>query len=128
MRNLLFIFLGSGFGGMLRYGIQRGTLLLWGPAFPYGTFFINLTGSFLAGLLFIFISTRAHLSVQLTSLLIIGFLGGYTTFSGFSLEIVSLFERGIPLIALAYIFLSVFFGIAFCFWGIYVGKSLFLTH
>ena len=78
----MFIFIGSGLGGVCRYWLSRATYLFIGPKFPYGTLVVNITGAFLTGLLFTIIIEKFNgLGVQLRALLLIGFLGGYTTFS-----------------------------------------------
>ena len=80
MNNTLLIFLGSGLGGVLRYWTSHGIYFLLGRQFPYGTLIINVSGSFLMGLLFALILDRfIEIAPQLRALLLIGVLGGYTT-------------------------------------------------
>lgn len=93
MINTFLIFLGAGLGGVLRYWVSTSIYWILGRQFPYGTLVVNVTGSFLMGLLFVFILERAdRLGLQLRALLLIGFLGGYTTFSSFSIETFNLLE------------------------------------
>ncbi|MCL5070176.1 MAG: fluoride efflux transporter CrcB [Actinobacteria bacterium] len=95
MTNTLLIFLGAGFGGIFRYWISNGIYFCFGRQFPYGTLVVNASGSFLMGLFFILILERFDgIGPQLRSLLLIGFLGGYTTFSSFSIETLNLVESG----------------------------------
>lgn len=95
MINTLLIFLGAGFGGICRYWISNGVYWFLGRQFPYGTLVANATGCFLMGLLFALIMERFDgIGPQLRSFLLIGFLGGYTTFSSFSIETINLFENG----------------------------------
>lgn len=95
MGNILLIFLGAGFGGVLRYWLSSGIHTFLGKQFPFGTLFVNVSGSLLMGFLFVLIMERFDgIGPQLRSLLLIGLLGGYTTFSSFSIETVNLIENG----------------------------------
>lgn len=95
MMDSMLIFLGAGFGGVSRYWVSNATYTLLGRQFPHGTLVVNASGCFLIGFLFTLITDRfSALGPALRSLLLIGFLGGYTTFSSFSLETLNLFENG----------------------------------
>ncbi|MGE3318803.1 MAG: fluoride efflux transporter CrcB [Candidatus Berkiella sp.] len=95
MGHVILIFLGAGAGGVLRYWLSNSLYAVMGRQFPYGTLFVNVSGCLLMGFLFVLIMDRLDgVGPQLRSLLLIGFLGGYTTFSSFSLETVSLIENG----------------------------------
>ena len=95
MVNALLIFLGAGIGGVLRYWISNGTYWLLGRQFPFGTLLVNASGCLLMGLLYVIIVERMNgIGQQLRLLILIGFLGGYTTFSSFSIETLNLFENG----------------------------------
>ncbi|MBU0744945.1 MAG: fluoride efflux transporter CrcB [Gammaproteobacteria bacterium] len=95
LNNYSLIFLGCGIGGVLRYVVSNSAHFLLGQTFPYGTLIVNVSGSFLMGLLFIIILERyGSLAPQLRAFLLIGLLGGYTTFSSFSIETINLFEQG----------------------------------
>lgn len=95
VENVVLIFLGAGVGGVLRYWVSTGMHALLGKQFPYGTLIVNISGSLLMGLLFVLIMDRFNgIGPQLRSLLLIGFLGGYTTFSSFSIETINLIENG----------------------------------
>ena len=104
---MILIFLGAGLGGVLRYWLSSMTYTLLGRQFPYGTLFVNVSGSLLMGFLFVLIVDRFQsFGPQLRSLLLIGLLGGYTTFSSFSIETIHLFENGQWLGAGMNVFLS----------------------
>ena len=106
--NTLLIFFGAGTGGVFRYWISNGIYWLLGRQFPYGTLVVNATGSFLMGFLFALILERFDgIGPQLRALLLIGFLGGYTTFSSFSIETLNLFENGAWISAILNIFISI---------------------
>ncbi|MCS5707398.1 fluoride efflux transporter CrcB [Candidatus Berkiella cookevillensis] len=95
MNHSLLIFIGAGIGGVLRYWVSSTTHHWTGKSFPLGTLLVNVSGCLLIGFLFILILNRFHsLSLILRPLLLVGFLGGYTTFSAFSIETLHLFEQG----------------------------------
>ena len=96
-----------------------------GRTFPYGTLIVNTTGSFLMGFLFIIILERfSNIAPQLRAFLLIGLLGGYTTFSSFSIETINLFEQGELFKALLNIGLSVVLCIGAAWAGVISGKNL----
>jgi CrcB protein len=89
----LLVFVGGGLGAMARHGVNRAGLALLGPGFPWWTLAVNVIGSFLIGLLaglFGAMETGHNARLFLTT----GFLGGFTTFSAFSLDALTLWERG----------------------------------
>jgi CrcB protein len=89
----LLVFIGGGLGSMARHGINRAGLALLGPGFPWWTLAVNVVGSFLIGLLAgLFGALETGQNARL--FLITGFLGGFTTFSAFSLDALTLWERG----------------------------------
>lgn len=93
-----------------------------GKGFPWGTLTVNIAGSFLMGVLVV---TLLHLSgSRFAPLLMTGMLGGFTTFSAFSLDAVTLYERGQLALAATYIFASVGLSIAALFAGLHLARSI----
>ena len=85
---------GGALGALARYGSVRLMTAWLGPAFPYGTLAVNVLGSGVAGCLFVHLIESGHGGESLRGLLIVGFLGAFTTFSAFSVETLRLFEAG----------------------------------
>lgn len=107
----LLVGLGGFFGAIARYLVARASASLLGVAFPFGTFLINVSGSFLLGIVATLAGERFfHSSDQVRLVFAIGFLGAYTTFSTFEFETHALFEDGSWLLALINIFGSFIFG------------------
>ncbi|MBW9114981.1 fluoride efflux transporter CrcB [Rhizobium cauense] len=98
---------GGAIGSLLRYYVGQWALRLAGPAFPWGTLTVNVVGCFVIGVFAELIIRRFDASPELRLLLITGFLGGFTTFSAFSLDAISLFERGAAVSGAVYILASV---------------------
>ena len=121
----LLVALGGAGGSVLRYGVGRLAASYLGPTTVISTFIVNVTGSFLLGL-FIALSLggEKNLSGQLRSLLAVGFLGGYTTFSTLSLESVRLLEDGELLRAAASIAGNLALGLAAAYLGLLLGRAL----
>jgi CrcB protein len=107
------VFLGAGLGGMARHALNSAVPKAFGGAYPWATPIINITGSMLMGFLVGWLAFRAGAawSQPLRLFVATGILGGYTTFSTFSLETVLLLERDAYGAAIAYVFGSVAFGV-----------------
>lgn len=122
MQATLLVFLGAGLGGALRHGVNLGCARLCGTAFPWGTLTVNIFGSFLMGVLAGWLAFKAEhgWSQPLRLFLTTGVLGGFTTFSAFSLDAVLLWERGQAGHAAAYVAASVILSIA----GLLAGLAL----
>ena len=117
--------LGGALGSMLRFGASRWFMLHHpNAAFPLSTLLVNWLGCFLMGALMLGIQ-QAHFSPRWQPFIGAGILGGFTTFSAFSLEAVLLWQRGEALLAVAYVLLSVLGGIAALLAGMAVSRSFF---
>lgn len=96
MQNTLFVFLGAGFGAVLRWRLGEWLAALW-PVFPLGTMAANLLGSFAIGIAAGCFEIHAHIPHEYRLLVTTGFLGGFTTFSAFSLETMNLLSSRLAL-------------------------------
>jgi CrcB protein len=112
MHKLLLIFLGSGFGGLLRYAISGWAQRLANGAFPLGTLAVNLSGCLAIGFLSAALSGRILIHEEYRIGLMIGILGGFTTFSAFGLETFALVNDGQHARAALNVFLSIGVGLA----------------
>jgi len=118
--NYLLVFVGGGLGASLRHTVNIACARCIGTAFPYGTFIINITGSIVMGLIAGYFAFKGEASQHWRLFLMTGILGGYTTFSAFSLDAALLYERGQLGLALFYVLGSVGFSIA----GLFAGLAL----
>lgn len=125
MNTITLIFIGAGLGGVLRYGVSSGVYHLVNKNFPYGTLVVNISGSFLMGFLFILTLERfQNIAPQLRAFLLIGFLGGYTTFSSFSIETINLIENASWFPAILNILLSTILCLIAAWIGVILGRNL----
>jgi len=118
--GFLIVFLGGGFGAALRHGVNLASARLLGTAFPYATLFENVTGSLVMGLLAGWFAFKGDLPQGWRLFLTTGMLGGYTTFSAFSLDTALLYERGELALAALYVLASVALSIG----GLFAGLAL----
>jgi CrcB protein len=118
--HYLLVFLGGGLGSTLRHIVNVVSARALGSAFPYHTFIINITGSIVMGLIAGYLAFKGEASQPWRLFLMTGILGGYTTFSAFSLDAALLYERGETGLALFYVLGSVVFSIA----GLFAGLAL----
>ena len=120
----LWIGIGGFFGAVARYGINGWLSARWGVAFPYGTFFVNLSGSFALCLIIAMLSKGLDLAPYLRLGLTAGFLGSYTTFSTFSADALLLLEGGHLVRGLGYVIGSVVGGGLAGVLGLLLGRSI----
>lgn len=121
MRNVFLVGIGGGAGSIARYLIAQ---LFSGEegSFPWATMLVNVAGSFTIGLVAGFLATRMNDAVRLA--LVVGFLGGFTTFSAFSNETVALVRGGAAALGLVNVVLSMLLGVAAAVIGVLVGEAL----
>lgn len=110
MTKYFMVGIGGFLGSILRFWVGGYFGNRFGTRFPYGTFFINCTGSFLIGLIITLLAERTHWSPNWRYLIPVGFIGGYTTFSTFEYETLQLVRDGSRLMALTYVAVSVLTG------------------
>jgi CrcB protein len=122
--NYLLVFIGGGLGSSLRHTVNVVSARYLGTAFPYHTFIINITGSIVMGLIAGYLAFRGEASQPWRLFMMTGILGGYTTFSAFSLDTALLYERGEIGLALSYVLGSVILSIAGLFAGLAVMRHL----
>ena len=118
--SYLLVFVGGGLGASLRHFINLTCARGLGTGFPWGTFIINITGSTVMGLIAGYLAFKGEASQPFRLFLMTGILGGYTTFSAFSLDATLLYERGELVLAAAYVLGSVALSIA----GLFAGLAL----
>lgn len=114
----LLVFLGAGVGGALRHGVNLSAARLFGSGLPYGTLAVNVIGSFVMGVLTEYWAQKSGLPQPVRLFLTTGILGGFTTFSTFSLDTAMLWERGQGLTAFAYAAASMVLSIGALFVGL----------
>ena len=116
--------IGGGLGALARYGSNAAAAQVLGSNFPWGTMMINIVGSFMMGLAVAKFMQIEGLSQEWRSFVTTGFLGGFTTFSAFSLDFVTLWERGEALYALAYMLASVIGSVLALFLALWIVRGL----
>lgn len=124
MNAYLIVFLGAGLGGALRHGVNVAAFRLLGSGFPYSTLTVNVVGSLVMGLLAGLLAHKFDPGQSWRLFLTTGILGGFTTFSAFSLDVALLNERGEVGMALFYILASVVLSVAALFLGLLIVRQL----
>lgn len=124
--NFIVVFLGAGIGGMMRHSINLlMARVVEGSGFPFATLSVNIVGSLLMGFFVQYFLLRAGLPTGWRLFVVTGILGGFTTFSAFSLETVYLMERGSVALAVIYVLASVLAGITALIAGLYLSRIIF---
>jgi CrcB protein len=107
VQNIIAIAMGGAIGALFRYWVSTGVYNLLGRDFPYGTLAVNVIGSFVMGVMYVYLIERLSDTSMLRAMIIIGLLGAFTTFSTFSIETLQLFENGEVIKTMLNILLSV---------------------
>jgi CrcB protein len=118
LAGTLIVFVGGGVGAAIRHGVNIAGLRMLGPNFPYATFFINVTGSIVMGMTVAYFAFKGDASQHWRLFLTTGLLGGYTTFSTFSLDAALLYERDQFVLAAVYVLGSVVLSLVGLFAGL----------
>ncbi|MCL7421652.1 MAG: fluoride efflux transporter CrcB [Methylobacter sp.] len=127
MNQLIAVALGGSLGSVLRFLVSTGVYQWLGRGFPYGTLAVNVIGSFLIGLLAeALILQRITFAMEYRAAILVGILGGFTTFSSFSLETIYLMEQGNFTKAGLNVLISISAGLLAVWLGLLSGRSLFL--
>ena len=124
MNNLIAIAIGGSLGAVMRYLTSSGVHRIFGSEFPYGTLTVNVAGSLLMGFISILLLERFMLAEYWRAIIIIGFLGAFTTFSTFSMETFNLIQSGEMAKAFINMFISIFLCLGATWIGVIAGRQL----
>lgn len=124
MSTYIAIAFGGALGAVSRYWLNSAVQRFNDSGFPLGTFAVNVLGSFLIGIFFVLLTEKAQIAEQWRPVIVVGFLGGLTTFSTFSLDALLLFEQGHYNTALFYIISSVALCLIAAFAGMQISRVL----
>lgn len=122
---ILAILAGGALGALMRFSAGNWLLPLMGSSLPFGTLFVNVSGAFLVGFLFVWFTGHLEAKTSLRHFLVVGFLGSFTTFSAFSLEVVQMLQADRWKAALLYMFVSVFLCLLMTILGIVIARKVF---
>jgi len=118
------VFLGGGIGAVLRHGVNRAAMAYLGTGFPYGTLIVNIVGGLLMGVLAELFLVKGGGSQEFRLFLTTGILGGFTTFSAFSLDAALMWQRSDYIALGSYVLISVLLSIAALFFGMAVVRAI----
>lgn len=124
MKMILAVAAGGALGATGRFLVGKMMFRLMGPGYPWGTLTVNIIGSFVIGVVVTLLATRYNLAHHWQGFLVIGVLGGFTTFSAFSMEVALMLERHEITNAALYAGTSLIFGVGALFMGLYAGRYL----
>ncbi|MEJ7626194.1 MAG: fluoride efflux transporter CrcB [Ferruginibacter sp.] len=124
MKELIAVFIGSGLGGVLRFGLGRWINSLHNSPFPFGTFVVNVIACFTLGFIIGLADHKQILSPTARLFLAVGFCGGFSTFSAFSNETFSLFQQGHNLSLVLYILGSILLCVTAVFGGLFIADRI----
>lgn len=125
MSNILLVAVGGAIGSVARYLVGLWATRLAGPNFPWGTLTVNVVGAFAIGLLVEMVARRFDASTEIRAFIVTGILGGFTTWSSFTLDTMVLFERGEIGLSALYLLASLLVSFAAIFAGLALGRALF---
>lgn len=123
MTMALAVALGGGIGSLFRHYAVLAAAMLFGSPFPFGTLFVNVAGSFAMGILVELAAHKWQAGPDMRAFLMTGFLGGFTTFSAFSLDVMKMTGAGQGFQAFFYVVLSVVLSIAAVFGGVWLARA-----
>ena len=125
MLNIALVAIGGAIGSVARYLVGVWSARLMVPNFPWGTLTVNVVGAFLIGLMVEIGARRFDASAEMRVFIVTGILGGFTTWSSFTLDAVVLFERGAIGLSALYVLASLMVSFAAVFAGLALGRALF---
>ena len=124
MKELIAVFIGSGLGGVSRFGLGKWINSWHNHHFPFGTFVVNVVACFVLGFIIGLADHRQILSPATRLFFTVGFCGGFSTFSTFSIEALKLFQQGNYISLILYILGSILLCVTATFGGLYIGSRL----
>ncbi len=124
MTQLIAIAAGGAAGALFRFWVSSGVYSLLGRSFPFGTLAVNVLGSLVMGFLYVLLLDRMTVAPEIRALLLVGFLGAFTTFSTFSIETLNLIEQADFMKAGLNMLVSVIACVSACWFGVLLGRQL----